>query len=60
MKKAKEIVYERIIDKYKVEELRNAGLSDNGIINFADNIMDRYFCVEYLDQENINLFNERR
>ena len=58
MKKPKEIMYEYIIDKETIKELKEAGLNENGIIAFADNILGRYFYPEYLNPDDISAFNE--
>ena len=43
------IVYEYIISKEEIYELRNQGLSDNEIIAFFDDIITRYDNPEYID-----------
>ena len=54
----KGLVYEYIISEEEIKELKNVGLTANGIIAFADDIMDRYFNAEYLDQRDIDVYNE--
>jgi len=47
------IVYEYIISKEEIYELRNQGLSDNEIIAFFDDIITRYANPEYIDIKRI-------
>lgn len=56
----KVLVYEYIIGSYRVEELKKQGLTENGIIVFADSIMERYFNAEYLNPDDVRSFNEDR
>ena len=56
------IVYEKIIEEKTIRELKKFGLTENGIIAFADDIMERYFNSEYLEKDSgkIREYNEER